>query len=145
MEMFEIVEEKIDPNDLVAKVSAPESGAISTFIGNTRNFTGDLDVAYLFYEAYHDMAVKMMKQIGMDISRNFDIEKIAITHRIGRVNIEESSVVIAVSASHRVDAIKACHKAIDTLKEIVPIWKKEFLSDGREKWIANDPHWPLKI
>ena len=138
--MFVITEEKIEPDDLIGKVSTPESGAISVFIGNTRNFTGVFDVAYLFYEAYHEMSIKMMERIGREVSERFKIQKIAITHRIGRVDVGESSVVIAVSASHRVDAIEACHYAIDTLKKIVPIWKKEFMSDGQEKWIANNPN-----
>jgi molybdopterin synthase catalytic subunit len=138
--MFVITEEKIETDDLIGKVSTPASGAISVFIGNTRNFTGDFDVAYLFYEAYHEMSIKMMERIGREVSERFKIQKIAITHRIGRVDIGESSVVIAVSASHRVDAIEACHYAIDTLKKIVPIWKKEFMSDGQEKWIANNPN-----
>ncbi|PCI30018.1 MAG: hypothetical protein COB67_02805 [SAR324 cluster bacterium] len=139
--MFEITEKTIDPNELVAKVDSARAGAISTFIGVTRNFTGDFHVDYLFYEAYHEMAIKMMKRIGEQTLEKFPIEKIAISHRIGRVNIGEASVVIAVSASHRAEAIEACHYAIDTLKELVPIWKKEFMVDGDQKWIANDPKW----
>ncbi len=135
--MFEIVNETINTEAVIESVASPEAGAISTFIGVTRNFTGDLDVDYLDYEAYHDMAIKMMQKIGVKTLEKFDIKKISIVHRIGKVKIKEASVVIAVSASHRKAAIEACHYAIDTLKDIVPIWKKEFLASGEKKWIAN--------
>ncbi len=135
--MFEIVEERIDIDSVIADVSSPKAGAISTFIGVTRNFTGSFQVDYLFYEAYHSMALHLMKRIGEQAKEKYDVEKIAIVHRIGKVIIEEASVVIAVSASHRDAAIHACHYAIDTLKEIVPIWKKEFMKDGEQKWIGN--------
>lgn len=138
MKMHEIVESPIDINAVIQKVSTPKAGGISTFIGVTRDFTGPYDVSYLFYEAYDSMAIKMMERIADDAMKKFDIEKMAITHRIGKVAVEEVSVVIAVSAAHRGDAFKACEYAIDTLKEIVPIWKKEHMVDGEEKWIAND-------
>ena len=135
--MFEIVKEEINTDVVIESVASPEAGAISTFIGVTRNFTGNLDVDYLDYEAYHDMAIKMMQKIGVMTTEKYDIKKISIVHRIGKVKIKEASVVIAVSASHRKAAIEACHFAIDTLKDIVPIWKKEFLASGEKKWIAN--------
>lgn len=137
--MYDITEDRIDVNELVKKVSTPKAGAITTFIGVTRNYTLNKKVKYLFYEAYHSMAIQKMEEIGILAREKFAIEKIAITHRIGRVDTEEASVVIAVSAGHRKPAIEACHFAIDTLKEIVPIWKKEFMLDGGEEWIANDP------
>ena len=136
-QMFEIAESEIDINSVVAKVSSPGAGAISTFIGVSRNFTGGMQVNYLFYEAYHSMAVRLMEKIAEKTREKFKIEKIAMTHRVGKVEIEEISVVIAVSAGHREAAIRACHYAIDTLKEIVPIWKKEFMTDGQQKWMAN--------
>ncbi len=135
--MFGIVEEKIDIESVIADVSSPEAGAISTFIGVTRNFTGSFQVDYLLYEAYQSMALQLMERIGKQAKEKYEIEKIAIVHRIGKVIIEEASVVIAVSASHRDAAIHACHYAIDTLKEIVPIWKKEHMKDGEQKWIGN--------
>jgi len=135
--MFEIVDEKINTDAVIESVATPEAGAISTFIGVTRNFTGDLDVDYLDYEAYHGMAISMMQKIGTMALEKYDIKKISMVHRIGKVKIKEASVVIAVSASHRGPAIEACHYAIDTLKELVPIWKKEFLTGGEQKWIAN--------
>ena len=137
--MFEIVDHEIDIDSITAKVSSPEAGAIATFIGVTRNFTGNMQVTCLQYEAYPSMAIKMMKKIGAMAEKAFDIKKIAITHRIGAVSIEEVSVVIAVSASHRKPAFQACEYAIDTLKELVPIWKKELMTNGEQKWIANNP------
>jgi len=135
--MFEITENKIDTDNIIESVSSEKAGGISVFIGVTRNFTKDKNVEYLFYEAYHSMAIKQMKKIGDLVVEKFKVQKIAITHRIGRVDVKEASVVIAVSASHRGDAINACHYAIDTLKDIVPIWKKEFMVDGDPEWIAN--------
>ncbi len=137
--MFEIVDHEIDINGVTAKVSSPEAGAIATFIGVTRNFTGNMQVTCLQYEAYPSMAISMMEKIGVMAEKAYDIKKIAITHRIGDVVVEEASVVIAVSASHRKAAFQACEFAIDTLKEIVPIWKKELMTNGEQKWIANNP------
>ncbi len=135
--MFEIVEHSIDFESMLKKVSTPKAGAISTFVGVTRNYTGERQVNYLFYEAYHSMSLEMMEKIGREAGEKFEVEKIAITHRIGKVDLEEASVVIAVSAGHRAAAINACHYAIDRLKEIVPIWKKEYMSNGEQEWIAN--------
>ena len=135
--MFYIVDKPIDPNRIIASVTLPEAGAISTFIGVTRNFTGQDGVEFLFYEAYRSMAFRMMEKIARSAKDRYPIKEIAITHRIGKVPVGEASVMIAVSASHRAEAIGACHFAIDMLKEIVPIWKKEFLTDGSQKWIAN--------
>ncbi|NQU63463.1 MAG: molybdenum cofactor biosynthesis protein MoaE [SAR324 cluster bacterium] len=114
--MFEIVDYQIEVDKIIAKVSTPEAGAIATFIGVTRNFTGDMQVTCLQYEAYPSMALKMMEKIGAKARSTYDIKKIAITHRIGAVSVEEASVVIAVSASHRKPAFQACEYAIDALK-----------------------------
>ncbi len=137
--MYEITDKKIDVESVVAKVSSPKAGAITTFIGVTRNNTREQQVIYLFYEAYHSMALRLMEKIGEQAKNTFEIQKIAITHRTGRVDVGEASVVIAVSAGHRQAAFNACQFGIDTLKEIVPIWKKEFMVNGDEEWIANYP------
>ncbi|MBU2512231.1 molybdenum cofactor biosynthesis protein MoaE [bacterium] len=136
--MVEITDRKIDVEAIIQKVSSPKAGAISTFIGTTRNYTGEKQVVYLFYEAYESMALAKMEEICQRAVLEFDIEKIAIVHRIGKVGLEEASVVIAVSAGHRQAAFNACQYAIDTLKEIVPIWKKEYMTDGSQEWIANN-------
>ena len=137
--MFYITDQPIDLDSIVASVASPEAGAISTFIGVTRNFTADFQVAYLFYEAYHTMAIQQMAEVARKIQEKYTLQKVAMTHRIGKVVVGEASVVIAVSASHRKDAINACHDAIDLLKEIVPIWKKEYMTDGTQQWLANRP------
>ncbi len=135
--MIEITDQTIDVEAIVQKVSSPKAGAISTFIGTTRNYTGEKQVVYLFYEAYHSMALSMMEEICQQAKKEYDIEKISIVHRIGKVEIEEASVAIAVSAGHRQAAFKACQFAIDKLKDIVPIWKKEHMADNSQEWIAN--------
>ena len=134
---FEIVDQPIDIQSVISKVSNPAAGAITTFIGTTMNFTGNQLVSYLFYEAYETMAIRLMEKIGKDAISKFKIKDVAITHRIGKVDLEEASVVIAVSAPHRASAFEACQYAINTLKKIVPIWKKEFMDGGEQKWIAN--------
>lgn len=136
--MLRITENKLDVEAICSLVSTPKSGAIATFIGITRNYTGKNRVRYLEYEAYDAMAISMMGKIVQEAKEQFDIEQIALHHRVGKVTIEEASVIIAVSSAHRKPAIQACHYAIDRLKEIVPIWKKEFFEDGRKEWIAND-------
>lgn len=134
---YQIVDEEIDIQALIKRVSKPAAGCTISFIGTSRNFTGNQAVSYLFYEAYKSMALRLMEKIGNDAISKFKITDIAITHRIGKVEIEAASVVIAVSASHREEAFQACQYAINTLKKIVPIWKKEFMENGNEMWIGN--------
>lgn len=136
---FDIVEHEIDPAAVAADVTTATTGAVVTFIGTTRNFTGELQVEMLHYEAYESMAIQIMEKIGRQALEQFDIRDIAIVHRIGEVRVQEASVVIAVSASHRRPAFRACEFAIDTLKEVVPIWKQEYLTSGKRIWVANDP------
>ena len=132
-----LTDKEIDITQILADVSSPSAGAIATFIGTTRNYTTDKEVTYLDYEAYDSMAISMMEEVCLEAKRDFDIEKISMVHRLGKVVVEETSVFIAVSAGHRKAAFEACQFAINRLKEIVPIWKKEFMADGSEKWIAN--------
>jgi molybdopterin synthase catalytic subunit len=133
--MFEIVEQPIDINRIVAAVGRPGAGAIATFIGTTRDHNAGRRVTRLEYEAYPAMAIREMRAIGAEATTRFSAQALAIVHRIGVVEIGEASVVIAVSASHRAAAFDACRFAIDRLKEIVPIWKKEHY-EGGEIWIG---------
>ncbi len=134
--MFDIRKTPLDLDELVTAVSDPEAGAIATFIGTTRNHNDGRIVSTLEYEAYPEMAIAEMRKIG-DIARErWSLKKIAIAHRIGLVPIGEASVIIAASSAHRVAAFEACHFAIDRLKEVVPIWKKEHF-DGGEVWIGS--------
>lgn len=133
--MFEIVDQPIDAEAVTARVASDAAGAVCTFIGTTRDHNDGRRVLRLEYEAYPEMAIAEMGRIGDTARQRWPIEKIAITHRIGVVPIGEASVVIAVSSGHRKAAFEACHFAIDRLKEVVPIWKKEHY-EGGEIWIG---------
>jgi MoaE-MoaD fusion protein len=133
--MFEIVEQPIEISRLVAAVGRPGAGAIATFVGTTRDNNSGRRVIRLEYEAYPAMAIREMRAIGDEAIARFSAQAIAIVHRIGVVEIGEASVAIAVSAAHRGAAFDACRFAIDRLKEIVPIWKKEHY-EGGEVWIG---------
>jgi molybdopterin synthase catalytic subunit len=131
-----IVSEPIELGDLVAAVASPRAGGIATFLGVVRDNSLGRKVLYLFYEAYPPMALKEMERLEAEVRERWEIEAIAITHRIGRLEIGEASVAIAVSSPHRREAIEACHYAIDRLKLTVPVWKKEYW-EGGEVWIEN--------
>ncbi len=134
--MYQIIDHPIDATAVTAVVADPKSGAIVSFIGTTRDHNDGRSVTRLEYEAYPEMALAEMRKIGAAAMQRWPIAKIAIVHRIGVVPIGEASVVIAVASAHRVAAFEACHFAIDRLKEVVPIWKKEHF-DGGEVWIGS--------
>jgi molybdopterin synthase catalytic subunit len=134
--MFEIVETAIDVAAVTAAAADPATGATVTFIGTTRDHNEGRTVTQLEYEAYPEMALAEMRKIGEAARQRWPIARLAIVHRIGPVPIGEASVVIAVSSAHRVAAFEACHFAIDRLKEVVPIWKKEHFQGG-EVWIGS--------
>jgi MoaE-MoaD fusion protein len=125
-----LVLDAIDVNGLMAQVRADQDGAIVTFDGVVRNESLGRQTLYLDYEAYESMAVSKMKEIAAQARENYAIHRIAMAHRLGRLEIGETSVFIAVSAPHRKAAFEACRFAIDTLKRTVPIWKKEYFDDG---------------
>ena len=129
-DIFELVREPIDPRPLIQHVRAPEDGAIVTFDGFVRNQSHNRATLYLDYEAYESMALAKMREIGAQLHEKYGIHRVAILHRLGRLEIGETSVFIAVSAPHRAAAFDACRFAIDTLKRTVPIWKKEYFEDG---------------
>jgi MoaE-MoaD fusion protein len=129
-DIFELVREPIDPGTLIVHLRAPEDGAIVTFDGFVRNQSHNRRTLYLDYEAYEPMALAKMREIAAQLYEKFRIHRVAIVHRLGRLEIGETSVFIAVSAPHRAAAFDACRFAIDTLKRTVPIWKKEYFEDG---------------
>jgi molybdopterin synthase catalytic subunit/molybdopterin converting factor small subunit len=133
---FRLTDEPIDPAAVIREVSDPRAGGIATFIGTTRVESRGRSVHYLDYEAYGGMAERVMAEIAEKLKSTYDLCEVAITHRVGRVDIGELSVVIAVSAPHRAAALAACKEAIDTLKETVPLWKKE-VYEGGEEWIGK--------
>ncbi|CEG29259.1 molybdopterin converting factor subunit 2 [Bacillus sp. B-jedd] len=134
--MFEIAKEPIDIQSVIDKVVQREAGAITTFIGTVRELTKGKKTLYLIYEAYEAMAVKKLEQIGREIEERWAGSKVAISHRVGKLDITDIAVVIAVSTPHRADAYEANRYAIERIKEIVPIWKKEHWEDG-EEWVGN--------
>ena len=134
--MFLIVAESIDLARVTAAVAAQRTGATVSFIGTTRDHNDGRRVIRLEYEAYSEMALTEMRKIGEQAKQQWPIEEIAIVHRVGVVPLGEASVVIAVSAGHRHAAFEACRFAIDRLKEVVPIWKKEHF-EGGEVWIGS--------
>ena len=119
-----------------ARCARDEAGAVATFTGTVRNRSRGRDVVSLEYEAYEGMAEQTMAELAAELAARYDLCEIAIHHRVGRVEIGEASVVIAVSAPHRADALAACKDAIDTLKQTVPLWKKE-VYEGGEEWIGQ--------
>jgi molybdopterin synthase catalytic subunit/molybdopterin converting factor small subunit len=133
---FRLTEESINLASVVGEVSDPRAGGIATFIGTARIESRGRTVHYLEYEAYGGMAEQVMAEIADELKREHDLCEIAIAHRLGRVGIGEASVVIAVSAPHRADALAACKSAIDELKERVPLWKKE-VYEGGEEWLGR--------
>jgi MoaE-MoaD fusion protein len=129
-DIFQLVREPIDPGPLIRQVRAPGDGATVTFDGFVRNQSHNRPTLYLDYEAYESMALAKMREIGAQLHEKFAIHGVAIVHRLGRLEIGETSIFIAVSASHRAAAFDASRFAIDTLKRTVPIWKKEYFEDG---------------
>lgn len=133
---FTLSEETLSLDAAVREVADPGAGAIATFVGTTRNRSRGRDVIRLEYEAYEGMAETEMERIANELRNRYDLAGVAIHHRVGVVAVGEASVVIAISAPHRKDALAACAEAIDTLKQTVPLWKKE-LYVGGEEWIGQ--------
>jgi len=129
-DIFQIVREVIRPRAIVESLKAPEDGAMVVFDGFVRNNYKGQQTLYLEYEAYEPMALAKMREIGAEIRAKFPVHRLAIVHRLGRLEIGETSVFIAVSSAHRAAAFDACRYAIDTLKRVVPIWKKEYFAGG---------------
>lgn len=136
--MIKISQEPIDVNEVIDNVKSNAAGAIDVFIGTVRNNTADKAVSRLDFEAYESMALKEIEKIIQQAKNKWPILKMSIYHRKGILNIGDIAVVIAVSTPHRKDAFEACKFAIDTLKETVPIWKKEVFEDGAI-WVSAHP------
>jgi molybdopterin synthase catalytic subunit len=133
---FLLSDEPLSLDRVVDEVRSDEAGAIATFTGTTRIVSRGRTVTHLDYEAYEGMAEKVMAEIAEALQARYELTAVAIHHRVGRVGIGDTSVVIAVSAAHRQDALAACKDAIDELKERVPLWKKE-VYEGGEEWIGR--------
>ena len=133
--MFKIVDGPIDNLDLEREVRTDADGAVIVFHGVARRFSRGRDVVHLEYEAYPEMAEKVMAEIGDEIRTRWPVSGVAIVHRTGVLEIGQASVIIAIAAPHRAEAFAATQYAIDRLKQVVPIWKKEVWSDGSQ-WIG---------
>jgi molybdopterin synthase catalytic subunit len=135
-DIYRVVSTPLSPEAIAAEVDDPAAGGVVIFSGVVRNETGGRPVKFLEYEAHAPMAEAKMREIGDAVRVRWpDVKRVALLHRIGRLEIGESSVLIAVSAGHRQEAFEACKYAIDTLKRTVPVWKKEHFEDG-EVWVG---------
>ncbi len=134
--VFHLTREAIDIQKITESVQKPEDGAVVVFDGVVRNHSKGKAVRYLEYDAYESMAIKKLEEVGTRAKSEYEIRDIAIVHRLGHMEVGECSVAIIVASAHRGPAFDACRFAIDTIKEIVPIWKKEFYEDG-EVWIEG--------
>ena len=133
---IEVTCEPLDPDAITSQVRLPSNGAVLTFLGTTRAQTGDRTVLHLEYEAYEPMASDKLAEIATEIRDRWEVEDVAIAHRLGRLEIEDVSLVVAVASPHRKDAFEACQYSVDRIKEIVPIWKKEYF-EGGEVWVES--------
>ena len=135
--MFAIVDEQIDVGALISAAQRPDCGAISTFVGTTRiDESGGASVEYLEYEAYRPMADRKLVELGAEIEQRWDVREVSIVHRIGRVGPGEASVAIVVASPRRGEAFEASRYAIERIKQVVPIWKREVWSDGYV-WVGS--------
>jgi molybdopterin synthase catalytic subunit len=133
--MIELTEAPIDHAALTDRVRSNQAGAVCTFLGTVRELTGARRTAALVYEAYPAMALQKMAELEAEARRRWPIIEAALVHRVGHLDLGEISVVVAVSCPHRDQAFEACRWLIDSLKEVVPIWKKELWADGSEEWV----------
>jgi molybdopterin synthase catalytic subunit len=133
--MFRLTREPIDSHNLTEQVRRPECGAVVTFLGTVRDLTGEKVTTALDYEAYPGMAEKKLAEIEAETRARWPVGEIVLVHRLGHLEVGAVSVAVAVSCPHRHQAFEACRFAIDQLKEIVPIWKKENWADGKAEWI----------
>ena len=129
-DLIRLVREPIEPLALIAHVRAPGDGAVATFDGCVRNNSRGRATLYLEYEGYEAMALAKMREIGAEMREKFSIRRYTMVHRLGRLEIGETAVLVAVVSAHRAAAFDACRYGIDTLKRTAPIWKKEFFRDG---------------
>jgi molybdopterin synthase catalytic subunit len=134
--LIQITREPLDREALLAAVAAPEVGGIVIFEGVVRNHARGKQIRYLEYDAYPEMAEQQIRLIVEEARRRWGAERVAVAHRLGRVEIGEASVIIVVATPHRAEAFEACRYIIDTLKTTVPIWKKEVSLDG-EAWVEG--------
>lgn len=133
-----LTSERIDSEAIVSRLKQGEDGAVVVFDGIVRNNTRGRQTLFLFYESYEEMALRQMRELVAKAKADFDVRDVALVHRLGKLEVGETSVLIAVASAHRGQAFSACRWLIDTLKQTVPIWKKEHFVDG-EVWADGEP------
>ena len=136
--MITLTQQAIDFPSLTESVRSHNAGAVILFLGTVREFTGAAHTAWLEYEAFPEMAIAAMRRLEDEARQKFDIVELAISHRYGRLELGDVAVAVAVSSPHRAQAFDAGRWLIDTLKEYVPIWKKEHYADGATEWLQSD-------
>jgi len=136
--MIDIRTEELDVAEVYAAVTDPQAGAVDMFVGTIRNSSQDRSVSYLEYEAYKPMAIKELQKIVSRAQEKWPIRRVAVLHRVGKLQIGDIAVIVAVSTPHRKESFEACRYIIDTLKQTVPIWKKEIFDNG-EEWVEAHP------
>ena len=135
--MFVVTEDPLDPQPLVDAVRRDKAGAVALFYGVVRNENLGRAVQHLEYDAYPEMAEKKLREVADEVLARFAVTAVGAMHRTGRLEIGETSLLVAVSAPHRREAFEACHYAVDRIKQVVPVWKKEVREDGSE-WIEGN-------
>ncbi len=136
--MYKITDEYIKPDALFEWSLKPNHGAVVTFAGTVRDNTDGRRTLRLEYEAYAEMAEAKMREVGAEIRERWGIEDVAMIHRVGTLEIGEISILISVASPHRKNAFEACSYAIDRVKQIVPVWKKEIWADGEREWVERN-------
>lgn len=137
MRRIELVDGPIPVDAILEECHDDSCGAVSIFLGTARRWTRGVETAYLEYDAYREMAIAKMQELADEASRRWNPQRVAIVHRLGRVDIGQASVLIAVACPHRAEAIEACHWLIEELKKQVPIWKKEWYAVQAPRWIHS--------
>ena len=137
--MIRVGRDVLDLDEITSTVRAPDKGGVVTFLGTVRNHTGGKRVLYLEYEAYEEMAEKMLARIAGEVAERWDDTVVSIAHRLGRMEPGEISLVVAAASPHRAEAFSACQYVVDRIKENVPIWKKEAF-EGGEVWVGMEGH-----
>lgn len=135
---IDIQDEKLDIETIVRFLQTPRAGGIDVFLGITRQWTAGQETVRLEYDGYPSMALKEMKRLADEACTQWPVEKVCLLHRLGVVEVSEASVIIGVATPHRADAFAACRFLIDSLKNQVPIWKREVFADGSTAWIEGD-------
>ncbi len=135
--MIRISRDVLDAEEITATVRAPDKGGVVTFLGTVRDHTGGKRVLYLEYEAYKEMAEKMLDRIAEEVVERWDDTVVSIAHRLGRMEVGEISLVVVAASPHRVEAFSACQYVVNRIKENVPIWKKEAF-EGGEVWVGME-------